>query len=119
MDADETKFLPNRPASSEPEPTKTDNEPFEFGDRTLFQLRSQDFHPDEEFGTVVMRPQKAQSDAEGAADSPAAPIATADPLPDDPIARIEHKLDLALRQIQALQHRLESLDAAVAKALLR
>lgn len=114
MDADETKFLPNRKAASEPEPKKTDNEPFEFGDRTIFQLRSQDFHPDDEFGTVMMRPQKPQPEPE----QPAEP-APSETLPEEPITRIEHKLDLVLRQLHTLQQRVDSLDAAVAKALMR
>lgn len=129
MDSDETKFLPNTRKT-------TENEPFDFGDRTIFQLRNQDFQPDEEFGTVVSRLPLPESEPASAEHAQAAPPAsgaepapqeagsTAEPAPietapEDPIARLEQKVDLALRQLHHLQQRLESLDATIARALLR
>ncbi|MGN6185061.1 MAG: hypothetical protein ACTHQM_15570 [Thermoanaerobaculia bacterium] len=119
MDSDETKFLPNHRNTAEPvERKKTENEPFEFGDRTIFQLRNQDFEPVEplrdvnsdEFGTVVLKPGQEVSVEETPVE--AAPS-------EDPLVRIEQKLDTALRQLHSLQQRLESLDATIAKVLLR
>ena len=115
-DADETKFLPHSHAGrAEPERKKTENQPFEIGDGTILKLRNQDFHPDDEFGTVMTHSHKPQASAFSEA-----PVQSqTETQPEDPIARIEHKLDMALRQIQAIQLRLESLDATVAKSLVR
>lgn len=126
MDADETKFLPNRySAEPEPERKKTTEEPFAIGESTIFQMRNQDFGPlaprgdveSVEFGTVMQKPsletQAAQIEV---------PVIESEPAPaaiEDPLVRIEQKLDLALRQLHAMQQRLESLDATVARSLLR
>jgi hypothetical protein len=81
-----------------------EEDPFAYGDRTMLQLRTATFDVpaepavEEKFGTVMM------------------PVPAVE---DDPVARIEQKLDLALRQIAALQHRLESLDATLARVLNR
>ncbi|HEX2833831.1 MAG TPA: hypothetical protein VHW00_12535 [Thermoanaerobaculia bacterium] len=125
MDSDETKFLPTHRPAPAPERKKTENEPFEFGDRTIFQLRNQDFEPQDlesakpeaepasdEFGTVVLKPGQALEPVPAQAE-PATTIS------DDPMVRIEQKLDAALRQLHSLQQRLESLDATIAKVLMR
>lgn len=126
MDSDETKFLPTHRPAPDPERKKTENEPFEFGDRTIFQLRNQDFEPQDreaaapvrelasdEFGTVVLKPGQTL-------ESVLPPVeATAAAVSDDPLVRVEQKLDAALRQLHSLQQRLESLDATIAKVLLR
>ncbi len=117
MDSDETKFLPGN--HSNPERKKTENEPFEFGDRTIFNLRNQDFDPSEEFGTVVLKPQHHEPEpSDTPQEEPGTPSAE-HALSDDPLVRIEQKLDAALRQIHSLQQRLESLDATIARSLLR
>ena len=41
------------------------------------------------------------------------------PEPEDAMVRMEQKLDLALRQLTALQQRLESLDATLMRVLMR
>jgi hypothetical protein len=75
-----------------------EDDPFSYGDQTVLQLRTQRFDVQEEFGTVVLMPV---------------------PEPEDPMARMEQKLDLALKQIAALQQRLESLDVTLARVLSR
>jgi hypothetical protein len=141
MDSDETKFLPNHRSSgddSTARPESTDNEPFAFGDSTIFQLRNQDFQPlapendvrnelpfsaPDEFGTMVQRPLSLDTLAAQietpVPEAAAAPAAAALQASDDPLVRLEQKLDLALRQLQLMQQRLESLDATIARSLLR
>jgi hypothetical protein len=118
MDADETKSLPNRPISTttaeQPARRKTENEPFSFGDSTILQLRNQDFEPADEFGTVVLKPGQALDTEPAGIEAPAAAAQS-----EDPLVRIEQKLDAALRQLHSLQQRLESLDATIAKVLMR
>lgn len=101
MESDETQVLPKR--------EKTGEAPFEFGDRTILQMRNQDFEIAEEYGTVVLQPGAAAPEETPAAET----------LPDDPIARLEQKLDAALRMINSMQHKLESLDATLARLLMR
>lgn len=84
------------------------DEPFDYGDRTIFQLRNQSFVADE-FGTMIGLP------------ATPAPVATAVEVSStaDPMQRIEEKLDAALRAIAALQQRIDSLDATIARAINR
>jgi hypothetical protein len=117
MDADETKILPN--SHSNIERKKTENEPFEFGERTILNLRNQDFHPEDEFGTVVSRPQPHDTEPAQVETPEEGVEAPAQALSDDPLVRVEQKLDAALRHLQSMQQRLESIDATIAKALLR
>ena len=92
---------------------------FEFGDRTVLQLRNQTFAPgQEEFGTVISTPPAPEPER------PQASLATvAIPLPaeavEDPMVRLELKLDAALQAIAHLQQRIESLDATLARLLMR
>ena len=80
---------------------------FDYGDRTIFQLRAQAFTIEGEYGTMI---------------APAPP-----PLPEveepaaveDPIARLEQKLDLALRRLDLLQQKIDSIDSTLARALNR
>ena len=79
-----------------------ENDPFEYGDRTIFNLRAQAFQPDEDFGTMIL-PAPSKTDI-------APPLAL---LPvEDPIARLEAKLDAAMRK-------LDSIDATLARLLSR
>ena len=59
----------------------------------------------EEFGTVIL---KSVND----------PVPL-EARPEDPIARLEAKLDAALRAIAAMQQRIESLDATLMRVLMR
>jgi hypothetical protein len=87
----------------------TEEEPFAYGDQTVVQLRSQPFTVQDDAGTVVMMPIDT------------APTILLDTVfaEEEPMARVERKLDTALRQIAALQQRLESLDVTLARALAR
>ena len=106
MDSDETHVLPKR--------EKTAENVFEFGDRTILQMQNQDFEPVEEYGTMMQAPSRAD-----------APLTTETvagvetPASEDPLVRLEQKLDLAMRMIAAMQHKLESLDATLARLLMR
>ena len=125
-ESDESRKPDGSPESEESrEPESTPEEVFDYGDRTILQLRSQAFEPEGEFGTMLNLPAAPADDPDD--DDPtrtraipmpqdAASVAHA---PDDAIARLEHKLDLALRQISALQQRLESMDATLMKMLMR
>ncbi|HEX9985413.1 MAG TPA: hypothetical protein VGF69_19305 [Thermoanaerobaculia bacterium] len=104
------------------------DEVFEFGERTIMQMRNQQFTPDEEFGTVVLRPAKpaaapaaieAPTDAAPAAEIAPAPESAPAPQSADPIVRLEQKLDTALQMILTLQHRIDSLDTTLARLLMR
>jgi hypothetical protein len=88
---------------------KADENIFDYGDRTMFQLRAQAFAIEEEYGTMMAPPPMPA----GADVSP--PDVTAE----DPIVRLEQKLDAALRMIAVLQHKVESIDATLARALNR
>ncbi|HYH07238.1 MAG TPA: hypothetical protein VEK11_09305 [Thermoanaerobaculia bacterium] len=81
---------------------------FNFGERTIFQLRAQSFTVEEEFGTMAAVPVTTPQLVEEL------PIAGV-----DPIIQLQQKLDLALRQIAALQQRVDSMDATLARALNR
>jgi hypothetical protein len=82
--------------------------PFIFGDRTVFALRAQAFALGDEYGTIVPR-SVIRPAAEEAVEN--APV--------DPITRLEQKLDAAMKMIETLQKRIDSMDAAVARALTR
>lgn len=92
--------------------------PFEFGDRTLLALRAQPFAIEHEYGTMILPAGSAvpRETAEMPLPivEPAAPEAEI-----DPIARLEQKLDMALRLMQSLQQQLDSIDATLARALNR
>jgi hypothetical protein len=89
-----------------------DEDPFEYGDRTVLQLRAQPFEVQDAFGTVVTMPIDT---------APRNPLAAvpADTVfvEEDPIARLERKLDASLQQIVLLQQRIESLDTTLARVL--
>lgn len=79
---------------------------FHIGERTIFQLRSQPFTVEEEFGTMALTPGLAPQVVE---ELPVVGV--------DPIVQLQQKLDAALRQIAALQQRVDSMDATLARAL--
>jgi hypothetical protein len=89
-----------------------DEDPFAYGDQTVLQLRAQPFAVQDELGTVVTMP----IDTDRRQANPALNTVFAE---EDPIARLEAKLDTALRQIAALEKRLESLDLTLARTLAR
>lgn len=84
--------------------------PFDYGDRTIFQLRNQSFVADE-FGTMVSLPSTTSAAA--------AMTSATEVTEDDPMKRLEQKLDTALRAIAALQQRIDSLDTTIARAINR
>ena len=122
--------MPEPDESHEPEET-TEREPaageevFDYGDHTILQLRSQPFDVANEFGTMLNLPaeQAGVPDDADPTRTRAIPMpeeaATVAHAPEETIARLEQKLDLALRQIAALQQRLESMDATLMKMLMR
>lgn len=88
-------------------------EPFEYGDRTLYFLRNQPFYVEEEFGTMVAR---VHSDVE------AAPVVAAvDAVENGPDRdrAIERKIDAMLARMMSIESRLSSIDAALARILNR
>ena len=98
-----------------------DDSPFDYGDQTVLQLRSQPFEVQDELGTVVTMPIETTARVPIAAVPP-----LVQPVPletvfaeEDAIARLERKLDVALRMIEKLQQRIESLDVTLARALSR
>ena len=86
-----------------------ENDVFSYGDRTIFQLRAQSFTIEQEYGTMMGSPALPAVETE-------VPIQTPS---DDPIARLEQKLERALAMIATLQHKLDSIDATLARALNR
>lgn len=94
---------------------KGDENVFDYGDRTMFQLRAQSFAIEEEYGTMMAPPTMPAAET-AAPDAEAAP---AEVTAEDPIVRLEQKLDAALRMIAVLQHKVESIDATLARALNR
>ncbi|HVG25431.1 MAG TPA: hypothetical protein VND45_14845 [Thermoanaerobaculia bacterium] len=87
--------------------TTDDEKVFDYGDRTIFQLRAQSFSIDTDYGTMI-----------GPVPVPSLPIVET-AVDVDPMARLEEKLDLALRQIALLQQKLDSIDVTLARALNR
>jgi hypothetical protein len=84
---------------------------FEYGDRTIFQLRAQPLTIEEEYGTICSKP---------TVDMPLAPPMSIEGEPaGDRVALLEQKLEAALRRIELLQQRVDSMDATLARALNR
>jgi protein-tyrosine phosphatase len=78
-----------------------DKDVFEYGDRTIFNLRAQSFNPEEDFGTMILPVE------------PKAELPPPLPLPgEDHLVRLEQKLDAMMRKI-------ESIDATLARLLAR
>ena len=95
-------------------PDPENDAPFTYGEGTVMQLRSQSFQLPDDFGTMMVA---ASAPSSPGADIPlpiAAPVAE-----EDPLVRVELKLDVALRQLERLQQRIESLDLTLARALNR
>jgi hypothetical protein len=88
--------------------TPDDENLFTYGDRTIFQLRTQSFAIENDYGTMI-----------GPAPTPILPVVEPPVVAEDPTARLEQKLDLALRQIALLQQKLDSIDVTLARALNR
>lgn len=102
------------------------NEPFAYGDGTLMQLREQRWDLDEEATRVIGQP--PQDDPEMGTqiiaptrrtDVATATVPTAAAVSDDPLVRIEHRLDELTRAMMSMQRRLDSIDAALARVLAR
>ena len=98
-------------------PDPDNDAPFTYGDGTVLKLRSQSFELPDDFGTMVMAPPAPSSAGVDVPLPIASPAATA--ADDDPLVRLEQKLDVALRQLERLQQRIESLDLTMARALNR
>ncbi|MDQ3281952.1 MAG: hypothetical protein M3Q69_11130 [Acidobacteriota bacterium] len=98
---------------------------FEYGDRTIFQLRAQPIDFDEQYGTMMAQPAPApllEPPADLPTDAPPmSEVAATEVVAsgDDRVAMLERKLEAALRRIDLLQQRLDSIDATVARALNR
>ncbi|HEX8172758.1 MAG TPA: hypothetical protein VF824_19630 [Thermoanaerobaculia bacterium] len=106
-----------------------DDDPFDYGDRTTFQLRNQQFALDD-YGTVMNLPvpeppapiEAPEPVTQVIEEAPAEIEATAAPVesaPSDPLARIEQKLDAALAAIEFLRRRVDSIDVMLARVLNR
>lgn len=94
-----------------------DADPFAYGDQTVLQLRAQPFEVQDAFGTVVTMPiDTAPRNPLALAPAPALDTVFAE---EDPIARLERKVDTAMEQIAKLQQYIESLDATLARVLAR
>jgi hypothetical protein len=91
-------------------PDEQNDDLFEYGDRTMFQLRTQSFTIENDYGTMIIP-----------GSSIPLPIVEIEPPADveDPVARLERKLDTALRLIESLQHKIDSMDVTLARALNR
>jgi hypothetical protein len=89
--------------------TSDDENVFEYGDRTIFELRTQSFAIEQEYGTMIGPPP----------DLPVVEAPVPLPIADDPISRLEQKLDLVMRRLDALQHKIDSIDSTLARALNR
>ena len=88
-----------------------DDDVFEYGDRTIFQLRAQPLTIEEDYGTICSKP---------TLDVPLAPPMSLEGEPSgDRVTILEQKLEAALRKIEMLQQRLDSMDATLARALNR
>ena len=66
----------------------------------------------EEFGTVILESVPFQTENID-------PFPVEELPPQDPIARLEEKLDAALKAIAAMQQRIESLDETLMRVLMR
>lgn len=84
---------------------------FAFGESTILQMRNQPFRVDDQYGTMMSEP-LPQLETEWPEPGAVMPN-------DDAFARLEAKLDLALRHIDTLQQRLDSIDSALARVLTR
>lgn len=99
------------PRDQDIQTSPAEDTPFTYGDGTVMQLRSQAFTIEEEFGTIV-----SSLPATDVALPIALPMET---ISEDPLLRLERKVDAALRQLERLQQRIESLDMTVARVLSR
>ena len=95
-----------------------EDDPFAYGEHTVLQMRAQPFQVQDELGTVVTMPIETNVRMPLAAVEPSVPLDTVF-AEEEPMARLERKLDTALRQIEKLQQRIESLDLTLARALSR
>lgn len=92
--------------------THPETDPFEYGDQTVIQLRTQPFVVQDDIGTIVTMP------IDPSLRTIAAPPEEAFK-EEDPLERLERKLDAAMRQIAVMQQQLDSLDLTLARALTR
>ena len=84
---------------------------FEYGDQTTFRLRDQEFMVDD-LSTVASVPVPDLPATDVPADPPPPPAPT-------DLARIDQKLDAIVHAIEALQRRVDSIDAMIARVLTR
>ena len=93
-------------------PDEPQDDLFEYGDRTMFQLRTQSFTIENDYGTMIVPGSSIPV-------LPVVEVETPELPEEDPVARLERKLDAALRLISTLQQKLESIDVTLARALNR
>ena len=93
---------------------------FEYGDQTTFRLRDQEFTVDE-YGTVVNvpTPELPAADETRMMPPPASPFADTQETPAGQTMTVDEKLDAILHSLEALQRRVDSLDAMLARVLTR
>ena len=94
-----------------------DDDVFEYGDQTTFRLRDQEFMVDD-LNTIAMVPTPELPPVE---EAPTAEIPVEAPPAEakSELARVEDQLDAVLHAIEALQRRVDSIDAMIARVLTR
>lgn len=95
-----------------------DDDVFEYGDQTTFRLRGQEFMVDD-LNTVASVPTPSLPPLELPAEVPSDLPAEAPVEAKSELARVEEKLDAVLRNLDALQRRVDSIDAMIARVLTR
>ena len=85
----------------------SDDNVFPIGDATVMQMRNQVFELDDA-GTIV-----------ASRASLGIPTVVEIAPPAEPIARLEQKVDAALRALDLIQRRLEAMDATLARVIAR
>ena len=87
-------------------------DPFEYGDRTLYFLRNQQFDVAEEYGTMIA----------GSGTQETLPLLTAtEDVPRGPEGEgtVERKIDAIMARMSSIESSLASIDAALARVLNR
>ena len=85
---------------------RNEENPFAYGEQTVLQMRTQPFEVEDELGTVITMPIDT---------NPRKTIL----IEESVLLRLEGKMDEALRHIDRLQQRIESLDMTLARVLSR
>ena len=88
-------------------------DPFEYGDRTLYFLRNQQFDVAQEYGTMIAKA--------GTHDETIPLLAATDEVAAGPDGEraVERKIDAMMARMSSIESRLASIDAALARVLSR